>query len=311
MPVCLFLQKKRVKNMKFGSQVKLHNESGGLARPVLKPSVVWKVCAVTVLVAVALVLLLFSPLFYVDDMEIEGLDRFDSGEIEKYLAEYEDKNGFSLIMEHNSLLDFNKIFTGRLYELEKSLKFDFPYLKTAQINYQFPNTLKVELSERNAVLFVKEFDDNICIDSDGYVVDVMNDEELSDFRINDVNGGTSVVKGLDIGQYMLGKKLAEDEKKTIYNTVRLCSAINENPSLCGKIDVVDVSIEGSIYLVAEPSLTVSFGSFDDMYTKVLRLAAIFEKGYDGDADGTIDFTTGGYDVFLPNKEVVSNDGSEG
>jgi cell division protein FtsQ len=297
--------------MKFGSQVKLHNDSGGPVRPVFNPSLIWKVCAVVVLVVVALVLLLFSPLFSVDDVKIEGLDRFDNAEIQEYLSEYKDENGFSLILKYNSLLDFNKIFSGRLYELEKTLKFDFPYLKNARVSYKFPNGLNVEVSERNAVLFVKEFDDNICIDNEGYVVKVMNDEELSDFRNTDVTGGTSVVKGLNIGQYMLGKKLVEDDKKTIYNTVRLCSAINENPSLCGKIDVVDVSVEGDVYLIAEPSLTVSFGGFDDMYTKVLRLAAIFEKGYDGNADGTIDFTTGGYDVFLPNKEVDQSNGSEG
>ena len=273
---------------------------------------VLRILVIFLLVILIALLIFFSKIFAVDELNIIGTERFGDSEIRAFLDGYIGENGFLLILRNNSVSDADKALSGRLTELEQRLLFEAPYLKDVVIKYSPAGSIEISVKERNAVLFIKVHDDYICVDDEGFVLEIMTEPEFEAFRETDSGGGTTVVRGLDIDEYMPGKALPNDIRNTVYNTVNLCAAINENPSLCGKIDYVDVSIADEIYLTALPSLVVEFGSFDGMYDRVLRLAAIFESGYDGESAGTIDFTTGGYDVFRPNTNpVAENTQSEG
>ncbi len=250
---------------------------------------------------------LFSKAFAVKKIEIIGAERFDSEPVRSYVSESVGENGFALMLENNSLKTFNALFKGRLSEVEGKLKFEFPYLSKASVKYEFPDRLKITVEERNAVLFIKEHDDYICVDNKGFVISIMTQNEFDEFTENDTQG-TSVVRGIAPDEYKIGYEINADDKDIIYNTIKLASAINENQSLMGKINVIDVTAPEEIFFISNPSLTVKFGSFDGMYDKVIRLAAIFETGYDNESKGMIDFTTGGHDIFVPDSNFDKEEG---
>lgn len=127
----------------------------------------------------------------------------------------------------------------------------------------------------------------------------MDEHTYKEFIQNKSNG-VSLVKGIEIGEYSVGRALTAGKDKRIDDIIKLCAAVNENKVLRGKIESIDVSVDGEIYMYAPPSLVIKFGGFDGMYERILKVSGAFEAGYDGNADGTIDFTTGGYDVFKPN-----------
>lgn len=247
----------------------------------------------------AVVLFFLSDIFAVKNIRVTGADRFGESDIIAYFDDCMGENGISLLLRHCSVKTLDKAFDLRLAEAEQNLLFAFPYLKEVQVRFEFPSTLSVTVSERNAVLFLNEYDDYICIDSAGCVVDIMSEEEFSAFRENDTLG-TSFVRGVEIGEYSLGRTVAAGENKLLDNVIKLCAALNENEILRGKIESVDISANGDIYFFAPPSLVVSFGGFDDMYARILKLSGVFRAGYDGSADGMIIFYENGHDVFRPN-----------
>lgn len=251
------------------------------------------------LFATAIILFFLSDFFAVKQIRVTGADRFGESDFTPFFQEYVGENGFRLLMRHGSVKTLDKTLAGRLADTEQQMLFAFPYLKDVQVRYDFPSTLSVTVAERNAVLFLNDYDDYICIDSTGCVIDIMSEAEFSSFREQD-RLGTSFVRGVEIGEYSLGRAVSTGENKKLDNVIKLCAAINENRVLAGKIESIDVSVEGEIYLYAPPSLVVSFGGFDKMYERVLKLSGAFSAGYDGNANGMIVFSDDGFDVFRPN-----------
>lgn len=248
------------------------------------------------------IVFIFSKAFAIKKIEIAGAERFDTEPMKTYLSENIGENGFSLLFDNNSLNTMDLVFKGRLGDAEGKLKFEFPYLSKVTVSYEFPDSLKINVEERNAVLFIKEHDDYVCVDNKGFVVSIMSQAEFDEFTENDTKG-TSVIRGIVPDEYKIGYALDNDDKNIIYDTIKLSSAINENKTLMGKISIIDVTDPGNIYLTAYPSLSVKFGSFDKMYDKIIKLAGIFESGYDNESKGMIDFTTGGHDVFIPDVDI--------
>ncbi len=307
----LHITKEKSEGMNFGDRVELHGDSCAKAK---KKKNIRKILinfiVVFVLLVAVFLLVIFSKLFSVENIEIKGSERFGGNEIYSYINGYLGENGFSLILKNNSVRSLDKAFDGRLTELEERLLFEFSYLKTVSVEYDFSNNIFVNVEERNAVLFFNRNDEYVCVDDEGFVAEIMTEAEFLQFKQSDTFGGTTTARGLVVDEYMRGKKLSNDGLSVLYDTIALCTAVNENNSLKGKLEYVDITVEDNILLFALPSLVVEFGSFDGMYDKILRLAAIFDKGYDGSSDGTIVFNENGHDLFRPNKNTDDELGDE-
>lgn len=88
--------------------------------------------------------------------------------------------------------------------------------------------------------------------------------------------------------------------KKIDTAIKVCNLINQLSMPEGMIDVIDVSDPDNIWFHCAPSLSVKLGDTNNLGVKLSTLKEIFNSGYDGNSDGVIDFSNGGYPVFSSN-----------
>lgn len=193
-----------------------------------------------------------------------------------------------------------QIFTLRYGNMESELRKEYPYIDNIVIQVVFPSCVRITVTERQKIGYIKVPDGYAVIDMDGYVV------ELSD---DDPPRNVPLMLGLPVSSASLGEKIDMTEDKRFNTCISVLGAIiaaDENNgddsgfSLMSCVVSVRPVKTGTTFLtVLLPStgeeLLVRIGSLKKITTDMnwLRYAASQNK-INGGSGGVLDMTGDNY-----------------
>src|SRR6056297_983758 len=132
----------------------------------------WKIVIIFILLGGLIYLFLFSPLFEIQQIQIEGQIKIEPQKIREYVNQNIDSR-----LSKSLLTSFSS--------LKKRLPLQLNLLKKVEIKKDFPHSLIIKLEERKAFFRVNQNNECFVIDKEGVVLDVQQEKSgTSSVEIN-------------------------------------------------------------------------------------------------------------------------------
>ena len=201
-------------------------------------------------------LLMLSPWFNIKNIEINGLETLDKADIIRQVK----------LDKTTNILSFNNFIVKR------RLKNNY-YIESVKITKKLPNTIIIDISERQIVGYVPYINDYMYIDESGMVVDIKSSytEQLP------------IIYGLNFDSFTIGKKLKTDNDEAFSIVMEITNAIKDKEDL-KQILKIDISNLEDIHLYME-NLDIILGNREGLNIKINTLNEIVknfkpeEKGF--------------------------------
>lgn len=257
---------------------------------IMKKNKTIKILIIVLVVLILTVVILMSPLFMVKKTAVKGNKYYESETVVTELEKYKGQNYWSLLLKNTPFAHLGHFFTFSPYNAEAELKDKLPFLKTADFSYSLDGTLTVSVTERTAGLSIKDGENFILVDEDGYVIDTFPKDETPTAMI---------LEGVETEGYTKGKKLSKNSSVGLSIAMRIMDLM-EQVELEG-INKINVEDTDEIWMYIEPSLSIKLGTPEEIGVKLATLKEILNSGYNGESDGIIDFSVGKKPIFHSNK----------
>lgn len=192
---------------------------------------------------------MMCPLFYIKNTIITGNEIVTNDEILTIL---------DLKNENTNLYAFNS-FSGETSLLEN------PYIESVDFTRSFPDTLKIDITERKIRGYIPYMNSFLYIDGDGRILDVQSSYTTP----------LPIVNGLTFKEFTLGEKLKVSNKEKLDIVVEL-SKLMTKYELLDDVIKVDVSKPEDIHIYVN-KIDVIFGSFTDYNWKISTLNEILKN----------------------------------
>lgn len=198
---------------------------------------------------VVLILFLFSTfVFNISKIEINGNHYVSDEEIKEELGVAEGMNMFAFL------------FSEMVNKAELN-----PLIASADVHIHWPNTVRIEIGERNIVGYVAYMGMYLCIDETGYIVD----------STHAIREDMPIVTGVNIQNFALGEPISTSSTSLSQLIMRLCALIKRY-ELSGEVVRIDLTDMDDIRLFTDV-LEVRFGSDDGLSLKTQALALVLRK----------------------------------
>jgi len=140
-----------------------------------------------------------------------------------------------------------------------------PRLSAVDIYIEWPNTVRIVVDESMTIGYVYFQGTYLCIDRKGQVAASTHtlDEDLP------------VIRGLEVGSFMLGESLDTSDTERYEAVVSVCSILRKH-ELSTVIKEVNVLALNDIVLYTD-DMDIHCGGMDDMEQKVNAIAALLAK----------------------------------
>lgn len=178
-----------------------------------------------------------------------------------------------IIVEGNNKLDYDYIVNASLIDVEENIfriktsdaekhLNKLPYVKDALVKRKLPNTVYINIGEREVAYQIKILSTYVLLDKEGYVLE-LSDEQVANspiflgFELSDIKVGESIFekdKNINLYDFFL-----DDE---IYNIITNMSAIIYNKK------------ENTINIDLNSGIGVAFGPLDNVKYKIRLLDKI-------------------------------------
>ena len=192
-----------------------------------------------------------SPIFHIKDIQVFNNSKVNTDTIIS-LSELKTEEN---IFRFNSKKASNKI-------KENS------YIKNVKIHRKFPNTIQIEVEEREQAYSADFLGKYAYLDKQGYILQIGED-----------NNQKVILQGIETPeeQVVEGKRLNENDLKKLEDVIKIMNAAKEY-NLDTKVKSIDISNknEYSIYLEEEKK-KVYLGDSTNLSNKLLYVNAIIEK----------------------------------
>lgn len=201
-----------------------------------------------------ILILMLSPILNIKNIEINGTKRIDKNDLIKTLS----------LDKPTNIFMFNK-FTAK-----KRLINNY-YIEDISIDRKLPNTMIINIIERDIIGYIPYANGYLYIDTEGLVVDTkpIYKETLP------------IIYGLSFDSFKLGKPLSIDKsldeinKKRFYTVVEIASTLHEK-ELYKKNISIDISNIDDIHLYIG-NVDVVFGDKDAVNIKINILNEILKN----------------------------------
>ncbi len=247
--------------------------------------------AVTAVAAAAVFAVFFSPLFSINNIEVQPLEHYPEERISSFLKDYIGKNGFRAVIGNSSLHQTKSFFSLELVEAEEKILFACPYLESVTVKFRPGHTVSVSAEERKSAFLTEFYDLYLLCDTHGVVLETFTRETVPE--------ELPIVKGITPGDYKLGRSISDGRNDNIDTAIRFCRLLSQL-DMESYIDIVDVSDYNNIRLYCAPSLTVIFGSMTDAGVKLSLTKGVMDKGVDGNSNATVTVADGRQATFVKN-----------
>lgn len=245
------------------------------------------------------VILLLSPIFSISKIHVSAVSLYSGEEIASAFQTLNGKNGLVSLLRNTSFSNLDDLFRLRFGRKEKSMLFDYPLIKNIVIKYDLPDTITVAIEERTPIMVTESNGMYLYLDSEGYLLGAYTQADKPDMP---------VIKGIEIAEYKIGTSIAGGKDRTVDDAIKICN-IMKQLSMLSYIDIIDVSDYNNIWMYCAPSLSIKFGSADDIGRKLSYIKGIIDSGHDGASNGTLDMSTGGNPIFRGNDSTQGSSGN--
>ena len=213
---------------------------------------------IVTIVAGALLALMLSPLFKLEEIEVQGNSKITENEI-KLLSEINiEQNLFTI--NNNEVI--NKIESN-------------PYIEEVKITKLLPDKILIEVKERKATYALKHNGQYVYINNQGYILETAETAgELTEI----------ISYKTPAEEIKLGGRLSSEDLDTLGTVLKITEAANKN-ELGNLITSIDVANKSDIVLrIESEAKTVYLGNALDINTKMMYIKVIIddEKGIEGD-----------------------------
>ena len=201
-------------------------------------------------------LLMLSPWLNIKNIEINGLETLEKADIIRQIK----------LDKTTNILSFNNFIVKR------RLKNNY-YIESVKITKKLPDTVTIDITERQIVGYVPYINDYMYIDESGMVVDIKSSytEPLP------------IIYGLNFDSFTIGKKLKTDNDEAFSIVMEITNAIKDKEDL-KQILKIDISNLEDIHLYME-NLDIILGNREGLNIKINTLNEIVknfkpeEKGF--------------------------------
>lgn len=213
-----------------------------------------KVIGIIILIVLLIIILLSSSLFNIKTIEVSGNKKLSN---EKIIS-------LSSLELYSHILRFNKRKTV------ENIK-ENAYIENAKVTRIYPNTVSIEVEEREARYMLQFADSYVYINNQGYMLEISNEK----LDVPVLVGFTT-----DLSNIKAGNRVDVEDLKKLNTVIKIYDSaqVNELNELITKIDISnskDYSIEleskGKIVYLGDCS------DYSDLKTRMLYLKSILEK----------------------------------
>lgn len=232
-----------------------------------------KIGGFLLLVVVTLLVLMLTPFFNIDWIDIKGNEKVSRGEIKSAISYNQGDNIFKLNL-HRGEQNLTKI----------------PYVETAKVKRKLPDGIRVAITERIPVAYLDENGIIILIDKDGRLLE---QTDKAPENIPCLKG--AIIEGLVLGQLIEDK--SEESAKAF--TV-IYEKLNEY-GLYDRVSELDITKTDAIEFSFDKNKRVVVGDGYRIDYKLMMLQAAIDELAPSEA-GTIRLTVEGKAIFAPDKQ---------
>lgn len=210
-----------------------------------------KVIMIFALIIATILIILFSPLFNIKEIEVKNNEMISSDQILSLSGLKKDENMF-------------KINTGKVSDkIKENL-----YIEEAEIIRQLPSKIVINIKERKPSFIIEYANGYATIDKTGFIL------ELSESKKD-----LPIIQGLETTseKFQIGKKLEKDDLKKIYIVSKIMDIANNNDlnSLITRIDIENIK---DIKLIIESKeKTAYIGDDKGLNDKLPLVKGIMDK----------------------------------
>ncbi len=172
--------------------------------------------AVIICVLFGAVLFMLSPVFTIKNIEITTMDKYSKDELCSMLNL---KTGTNMFL-------FNRFSASKVLKNNN-------YVEDYNISYKFPDTIKIDITERKVRGYVPYMGSYLYIDEYGRVLEINSQ----------MSSALPVVEGLKFDTFVLGEKINAENKEAFDIMVTIAQLMNkyELLDIVVKIDVSDIN----------------------------------------------------------------------
>lgn len=205
-----------------------------------------------VIVIAGIIYFLTTPMFNIANIEVTGNDK---NSVETYISLTK--------IELNS----TNIFAVTKNRLIKNIK-ENPYVENVEIKRKLPNTLQINIDEREIAYQASYSDKYIYIDKQGYILEINNEKK----HVTKILGLSSTNEALSEGQRLNNEDLQKLD--TVLKIVNYCSY----NSIENEISSIDISDTSNYTINFDKEGQVAYlGDASSLSERILWLKTILEK----------------------------------
>lgn len=221
--------------------------------------------SIIVLILVALVFTLTSPLFNISEIEVENNNALTKEKI----------------ISLSGLTKGQNIFRFLKSDVEEGIKED-TYIEGVTISRKLPSTVVIRVNERKRDFSLKFLNGYAYINNQGYILEIAD---------NDI--GAPVIQGTETAEENIkpGNRLDNSDLKKLEVVIQIMTIAKEN-EIDSKINTIDISGRNEYILYLEDNKIANLGDSSNLTTKLLYVKKIMEseEGKEGTIFVNGDFT---------------------
>lgn len=207
---------------------------------------------------VLLIFVLTGPTFVIQTVHIQGNRNFSEEDIKTMLSINKKTNMLKFILDNYFYDDSNLT----------------PYIDELNITIDFPNTLYINVNEREIVGYVPYLGTYLCIDKDGRVIDT---ENFLDRKI-------PIIAGLTFDGFQVGEELETADESLNKDVVELIRHLVKY-ELIDDIIKIDISNRENIKMYTT-KIEILIGTADELNKKINIITQVIKDK--GDERGILD-----------------------
>ena len=222
--------------------------------------------------------MLFSPLFLISDIHVNDLSKYTAEEIIRVTGLEKDEN-----VRYYMGGSLRNVLQLRMGKAESRVE-NLPWVRTAEVQYLFPGTVQITVTERNAIAWVRYMANYLLVDEEGYVLEVSSS----------IDDRYPEIRGVQLDKFSVGKKIVAQKPEKIDWLVQLLQSleqVDQSPhhKLGEVLDWVDFLQDKELFLSLDSRITAKLELDDDLTYRLSYLKELYYNYIKPEEKGMIDF----------------------
>ena len=203
--------------------------------------------------------ILFTPLFNLREIDIEGNEKVDAKTII-------DASGFAL---------GNNIFKFSLPKAGEAIA-AIPYINSVELQRRLPGKMEITVTECIPLAYMQCADSLVVVDKDGKVLEKKDEN---------VNHEIPILFDFKFEKYTLGKKINENNNEKLKKTLEITKNLYNNSLIADVISIT--TTKGELCLNLRSGIRVVLGNAEELEKKLTMLQEVLKRIPEG-SGGVID-----------------------